>query len=397
MRRAAFVAALAASWLVLLLWAAGVDWRAPVFPDSERMFPGSRFRAAVGRAVVDGSVLRVESPDAENAALQVTALPAMEADRFPVVIYRFEDFPRTLELSLVFRTAERPDDVQTISLPWPGRGTMAYDMSAIEAWRGTIIELGFAQFPTAHLVPAAEGFAPFRLRRAELWSPSWRGAVAALVTDWFGAWPWSQRSVHALGREGAASGVRSPVLFVAIAATLACGWAMLLLGLRGRRGVMVLCVCGLVGWILLDLRWQSGLLQRLRETRVLYSGLDWSARQKRVADDALLAAAAQVKALLRDEPPHRRVLVYSDSGYANLRMIWHLQPLNVGAFGLAAAEREPIPEDTILVFLQTDVWRANPAVRRHVSESERMFPGDVIHSDGFERPDLLMFRVRHVY
>ena len=114
MRRAAFVVALATSWLMLLLWAAGVDWRAPPTPQAERSFPGSRFRGAFGRAEVAGQRLRVTAEGADHSALQVTQLPQLDARSFPILRYRFEDFPRTLELSLAFRTAENPDDVRTV-------------------------------------------------------------------------------------------------------------------------------------------------------------------------------------------------------------------------------------------------------------------------------------------
>ena len=51
MRRAGFVVALAVSGLLLLAWAAGVDWRSPPTPSAERTFPGSRFRAAPPRSL----------------------------------------------------------------------------------------------------------------------------------------------------------------------------------------------------------------------------------------------------------------------------------------------------------------------------------------------------------
>src|SRR5690606_31313606 len=151
--------------------------------EAERAYPGSRFRAAFGRAMPEGQRLRVLSEAEDHSSLQVTVLPQLDAQRFPVLRYRFEDFPRTLELSLTFRTAGKPGDVQTVSLPWPGSGTATFDLSAVEEWTGSIIELGFAEFSTGQLVPPEHGFAPFVLERAELWSPSWRGDLAALMTD----------------------------------------------------------------------------------------------------------------------------------------------------------------------------------------------------------------------
>ncbi len=395
MRRAAFVVALATSWLMLLLWAAGVDWRAPPTPQAERSFPGSRFRGAFGRAEVAGQRLRVTAEGADHSALQVTQLPQLDARSFPILRYRFEDFPRTLELSLAFRTAENPDDVRTVSLPWPGGGTMTFDLTSDPAWTGTIVELGFAQFATGQLVPPEQGFAPFVLDRAELWSPSWRGDLAALATDWFGAWPWSQRSVHALGREGTTGGAQSPVLVAALAVVLAAAWSLLLGGRRIRRALAVLLGGGLVAWFALDLRWQVGLMHRLLATRALYAGLDWPERARRVGDSAILEAAGSVRELLRDEPAQRRILVYADSGYSLLRMVWHLQPLNVAPFWQAAEFGRSLPEGTLVVFYATDAWHANAAVKRLLEQGERLAPPGRLFVDGYDSTDVVVYRFRH--
>lgn len=395
MKRAGFVVALAASWLLLLSWAAGIDLRSPWSPDAERAFPGSRFRAAFGRAEPEGQRLRVLAEAEDHSSLQTTVLPQLDASRFPILRYRFDGFPRTLELSLTFRTAENPEDVQTVSLSWPGSGTTTFDLSAIEAWKGSIIELGFAEFATGQLVPPEQGFAPFVLERAELWSPSWRGDLAALATDWFGAWPWSQRSVHALGREGGTAGAHSPVLAVALAAASAAACSMLLLGLRGRRALGVLLGAVLLAWFALDLRWQVGLVQRLLATRALYAGHDWPERARRVGDSDILRAAEALRAMLRDEPEQRRILVYADSGYSLLRMIWHLQPLNAAPFWHAAPFGRSLPEGTLIVFFASDAWHANPAIHRLLENSERLAAPGVIHADGYEAADVVVYRFRH--
>ena len=397
MRRAAFVVALAMSWLILLMWAAGVDWRAPPAPASERSFPGSRFHAVFGSAIPQQQRLRVETAAEDHSVLQSTVLPELRAADFPVLRYRFEDFPRTLELSLLFRTAENPADVQTVTLPWPGQGTSTFDLSRVDAWQGEIIELGFVEFATPQLVPPERGFAPFELVTVQLWSPSWRGDLAALATDWFGAWPWSQRSVHALGREGDAPRAHSPILFIAIAIAIAIGWAALLLGLRGRRLVVVALGCAMLGWFALDLRWQVGLLQRLLATRALYAGTEWPDRARIVGDSGLLAAADRIKALLRDEPPNTRILVQSDSGYSVLRLIWHLLPRNAGAFWHAKAFGAALPEGTLIVFQASDAWHSNPAMKKLLAHSQRLHEPGSLFADSFDDNDLVVFRYHYAH
>ncbi len=395
-RHVACAAVLLASWGLLALWAADARWSDPIAPRLQRQIDGSAFHEVFGSAVARDERLAVQAPSEDYSTLQSVSV-GIEAADFAILRYRFVDFPRTLELSLVFRTAAAPDDVQTISLPWPGSGDAAFDLSQVAAWHGTIVEIGFAEFATAQLVPPARGFAPFELDHAVLWSPSWRGDLAALATDWFGAWPWSQRSVHALGREGDAPHARSVIVFAAIAVALAIGWLTLISGLRSRRATIMVLACVTGAWTLLDLRWQVGLFERLAATRNLYAGLSWDQRKDIVGDDGTLRVANELKALLRDEPGSARILVQSSSGYSVLRLIWHLLPLNTAALW-SADPGAPIPEGCLIVFYDSDAWRRDPAMRRLLARSERIWPNDVVMRSGFERDDeAIVFRYRHAH
>jgi hypothetical protein len=387
--------ALLASWWLLLLWAADAQWNAPFSPLTRQDFNGSAFQEVFGQAIARDDRLAVQAASADYSTLQTVSVNVEAAD-FAILRYRFVDFPRTLELSLVFRTAAAPDDVQTVSLPWPGSGDAAFDLSQVPAWRGTIIEIGFAQFATAQLVPPARGFSPFELDHADLWSGSWRGDLAALATDWFGAWPWSQRSVHALGREGDGH-ARSAIVFAALAAAVSIGWLTLLFGLRARRAAVMVLACVAGAWVLLDLRWQVGLFERLAATRTLYAGLPWEQRKDIVGDDDTLRVANELKALLRDEPGSARILVQSSSGYSVLRLMWHLLPLNTAALW-SADPGAPLPEGCLIVFYDSDAWRRDAAMRRLLARSERVWPDDVLMKSGFEGDgEVIVFRYRHAH
>jgi len=399
MRRAAWrylvcAIALLASWWLLLLWAADAQWSAPFSPQARQDFNGSAFQEVFGHAEARDGQLAVQAASADYSTLQTLSVNVEAAD-FAILRYHFVDFPRTLELSLVFRTAVAPDDVQTISLPWPGAGTAAFDLSQVPAWHGTIIEIGFAEFATAQLVPPERGFAPFELGHVALWSKSWRGDVAALVTDWFGAWPWSQRSVHALGREGDAPHARSAIVFVALAAVASVGWSILLLGLRGRAATIAALACAAGAWILLDVRWQVGLGERLMATRALYADVPWEQRKALVGDSATLHAADEIKTLLREEPGWGRILVNSSSGYSLLRLMWHLQPLNTAALWRADTATH-LPDGCLIVFYATDAWYSDPSMRRLLAHSKRVWPQGVLMKSGFEGDDeVIVFRYRH--
>jgi hypothetical protein len=397
MRRIAFALALAVSWTIVLLWAARVDWGSPFAPAEQREFPGNDFNVVFGNGSADGDRLHVAATGESFTSLQSLAPSELDAENFPTLRYRFADFPRTLELSLIFRSADSPEDV-AISLPWPGDAMQTFDLSRIPEWRGRIVEIGFAEFPTAQLVPPAQGFKPFDLVEAGLESRSWRGDVAALATDWLGDWPWTQRSVHALGRDTDTPRARSLVLCVAIATGVALVWVAVLFRRRDREfaiGGAVVVVA--LAWLALDVAWQSGLWGRLKTTRAVYADLSWLQRERAIADVDIAHAAESARVMLRAEPPEARILVYADPqrGYELLRFIWHMLPRNVAVFAYALPFAAAIPDGCLIVFYETDVWHTDPKWRTFLARSRRVTASGSIHRDSFESSPVAVFRYRH--
>ncbi|MDR2012428.1 MAG: hypothetical protein LBQ20_05185 [Rhodanobacter sp.] len=373
-----------------------MDWRTPFFPEHSQRIDGDDFSPVFGSGNAgNGGYLRVVSAAKDNSALQSIKHVDMRAADLPILRYRFAAFPRTLELHLVFRTTEHPDDVQSISLPWPGSDVSTFDLSRVGEWKGHIIELGFAEFPTALNVPPGSGFKPFDIVAAELWSPSWCGRFAALTTEWFAVWPWSQRSMNALGRETDIQPVHSLVLVTLLAALIAIIGLAVLPGLRGARLHMAAIACVAIAWFALDLRWQSGLVHRLAIARGLYSGLAWSASMHLVGDADIDDAATRLRNALRDEPVQTRVLVEAGSRYRLSRMIWHLLPLNVGEFGFARPFSTVLPEGCVIAFLDNDTWETDPDVRALLANSQRIYVPGPSRPNAEDTGRLTVFRYHH--
>lgn len=353
-RLAVFVVAVAASWLLLVLWAAGAGWRTPPAPQMTRELAGREFQPVFGAAAAEDGRLRVTAAAEDHSALQSTALANVVGEELPILRYRFEDFPRTLELTLVFRTAEQPDDVQTIALPWPGTGESSFDLSRVEAWRGTIIELGFAEFATAQLISPERGFAPFTLISARLESDSWSGRVRTLLTGWSLHTPWQLISVSAIGpSEIGDSSPHAPrlPLVLALALGLAAVCARFVLGIPGRRLGRGLLVAAALAWVAADAAWLRSLAYKRSVDRDAWSDVPFAQRQNQVVDADLREAATHLKELLVNEPATTRILVDADSPHDVLRMIYLASPLNLGAYGelALAGGRTPLPVGTILV------------------------------------------------
>jgi hypothetical protein len=396
MRRApvvfvAFLVAVAASWCLLLLWAADVDWRAPWSPTVQRTFAGSEFHAVFGAGAAQRGQLHVRSAAEDFSSLQSTALTNVDATAVPILRYRFADFPRTLELSLVFRTAENPGDVQSISLPWPGDGVSTFDLSRVAAWRGGIVELGFAEFPTAQLVPPASGFRPFSLVRAQLESPSWRGRFATMLTSWLTHYPWQLISVSAVGPtevgDTSPHAPRLPLVF-ALALLPVGAFAWLILRLRGAalRRLMLAGTC--VAWFAGDLLWQRDLAWKRATDQDIWGALPFAERQDHVADADVRAWAEHLKTALQKEPRTTRVLINATSVHDVLRFIYFAAPLNIASFGnLAGVDVDHLPPGVIVVTYGDPV----PVPVKHVLRVGTT----VLHIDTLERgTQFAMYRIK---
>lgn len=394
-RLAAFVVATAASWLLLVLWAAGAGWSTPPAPQLTREFAGREFQPVFGTAAVEDERLQVTAAAEDYSALQSTALANVAGEELPILRYRFENFPRTLELTLVFRTAEQPDDVQTIALPWPGSGEASFDLSRIEAWRGTIVELGFAQFATAQLVAPERGFAPFTLVSVGLESDSWAGRIRALLTGWSLLTPWQLISVSAVGpSEVGDSSPHAPrlPLVLALALGLAAVWARLVLGWSGRRLGGGLLVAAALAWVVADAAWLRSLAYKRAVDRDVWGDVPLAQRQDHVVDAELRDAATHLKQMLVNAPPTTRILVDADSPHDVLRLTYLASPLNIGAYGelALAGGRVAVPAGTILV-RHGEGKRLRPVGNRLRVGKQSVRVGTMLETDG-----LAVYRVEGV-
>ncbi|MGH8173716.1 MAG: hypothetical protein ACREPX_11255 [Rhodanobacteraceae bacterium] len=390
-RVALLVFLLTVLWIVLIGWAA----RAPLstsFEPSQRVnHSGNEFHVVIGAGVEDGRRLGINAVGAEHMALQSLALDApIDAEAFPMLRYRWQDFPRTLELSFLFRRADDPDDVHTIALPPAASHPAYFDLGDVAEWHGRIVEIGFAEFPTAQLVPANVAFRPFALAEAELWSPSWRGSLGALGTDWAAYRPWALMSVSALGPDAPWPHKKTPVLVLAIGLFLSVLLGALVLA-RNRAWIgTMLCVALAAGWLALDLRWLGEFADRHVLTRDLYAGKPWRERATIEPDTAILASADRVRDLLMREPADAHVVVVASSVYDVLRLSYHLLPANVAPIGALAAQQNAteLPR-TLLVVYAAPEWTfdAHTQNLRHPTGAYR---AEVLFDEG----DLRIFNLR---
>lgn len=387
---------LVAGWACLLAWAAGVVWHEPLQPRHAQDLRPANFSLVHGQGRRERGALVVERAGDDDALQQSQRVHWLDTAGLPILRYRFADFPATLQLSLIWRTADAPDRLQTWSLPRPGRGDAAIDLSRVPGWHGRLMEVGFAEFPALNLTPPGTPFEPFEIQAAALESPSWRGRLQALAAEWLARPAWSQRSINASGREVAEPVRPTLVLVLALGVgwALACGLAVFP-GWR-RRPLVPAMVALALAWGILDLRWAMTLSSRLVATRAVHAGLAWPENSRQVSDRSLLEAAAAIGERLAVEPP-ARVLVTDPDSQAVLRLVWHLAPLDVAPLDLALIAQTPIPEGTLLVFHRTETWRTDPDVVRWLAASERLEKPGSLFAGGFEPMPFHIFRYRHAH
>lgn len=337
--------------VMLVVWAAAVQLDTPWASHTQLEWSGASFRSVVGQGRSSPAGLHVNSAAKDHSALQTLPLQGVDAARTPFLRYRFSDFPRTLELALVFRRADRPEDVEVASLPWPGSGSQTVDLRDLAAWQGSIVEFGFAQFPTAQLVPEERGFAPFTLQQAGLWSPSWRASLAALATQWLERRPWQLISASALGprsvTDTASYRPRLP-LVVALLGAL----AIVVLMLAGGRARALLLrgtvVAGMLGWLVVDAAWLRDLAFKKQTDADIWGQLPLAQRQEHVFASDVQAAAKQLREVLPDAAAESRILLYGGSTFEALSLAYRAAPLNIGLLS-QNHDNVPLPDNSVIV------------------------------------------------
>jgi len=385
-RRVACALAIAAIWIGLIGWAAGMRWNTPLWPRERLPLRANDFHVVMGAGVEDGEALRVGAIGDDGSALQVIPV-RFRAEDVPFLRYHFEDYPRTLELSFVFRRADIADDVEPVTIPWPGSDWRTVDLRANPAWHGDIVEVGFAEYPTAQLVPPSLAFRPFRFDRAELWSPSWRGGVAALYTSWFAYVPWALLSVSALAPDRGTLGTSSPLPFLVLALLLSLLAAAATLHWTRPRLLRRAAAAGFLLWAFLDLRWLHDFAGRHTLTETLYAGKSWEERQRLLPDQDIAAAAEQVRNWLAAQPPAPRILIDADSKYTFLRLVYLLLPQNVGLLSLAG--QTALPKDSLILLYASTTW-VYDAQRRDLTRAGIAYPAEPVFDSGGVR----LYRVR---
>lgn len=372
-------------WWLLLAWVLDAGFGTPWAPQANMSYAGNRLDRVLGTATVDARGMRVDDLGDYRQALQTWRLATpLEADDYRVLRYHVDGLPRTVELDLVVRNSENPGDVSLQRLPWPRHGTGNFDLATLPAWRGRILEIGFSEMDAVGQVPPQADAPAFTIVGATLESPSWRGALAVLASDWFAYRPWSLSAINTVRADDSVSVRRSPVLLLGLGVAGSLLLLVVVAGLRRRRLAIAAVASFALAWLALDLAWLAQWQQRDAVTRAAFAGQPWEVRAGMQPDPEVLQLAQRLRAVLERQPPGQRVLLWTPNKRDAIRIGWFLRPFNVAVLPeqpLATA----IPDGTLLVVAEgEDRWRYDPEYARLDHEGSSPYR-DVIFRHGLDR------------
>ena len=284
----------------------------------------------------------------EGLSEQGMAVATLSPTAFRAEDYRYMNWTITgavtgVQMEFLWRTAENRVFVRP--LVWVGNTSVPLRIADDENWRGQIVGLA--------LVVKGQLTAPVLLKSVSLQPASARGELTNMLERWLALDGWRGTSEHFLDE----SAIDQDVPFVlAIASLLLLALALyLILAIAKIMPLNIAVVWGMVllGWFMLDARWQSNLFRQLDLTRQQFAGKTWEGKHLAAEDGALFDFMRKVKAKL--PPATARILYFSDGAHSRGKGAYYLYPHNV----LVRNDLPPAPQiktgDYIALFAKKGV------------------------------------------
>lgn len=370
-RRLGYLAALLLGATLLLLAFArpgpGVPWQA----GGRLELAPAQFESPASEVALRETSVRAEGADAGGVTLLRQATPGLAAGAWRYLHYRIDAAPAAGKRMLVWNG----EAGQGMALLPSAAGTL--DLARHPGWKGTIAWLGVAAAPVDYLPAAAMESASLEIHALELQPPSWRGALAALWTDWRAATPWSGRSLNTGGFELAPRAAPSLTGFVAACAALAAALAFALFGrVAGRRALLPILLLALA----------LPALHQLAQLAARGATASAAARLAHDRPDTPLAAQPQLAAAalrlsrgLQDGGGAPRLLVHGANQFLGEYGVWLLRAHDVAMLWEPAMLPPPgTAGDWRVVLVGAGDWEFDPARGRlRIGQEERDAAADV--------------------
>ncbi|MGQ9659155.1 MAG: hypothetical protein ACUVQI_05930 [Thermochromatium sp.] len=312
--------------------------------------PASGLQLTAGEGAQGERGLRVERAASNGLILVQGAIRPFEARDYRGLGWRVDGLEARHELRVIWATAttiRRPFD--RLIAPDERRAGFV-SLSDDPNWSGRIVGIGLAVVgadPEAKpLLFESLTLHPHRPALAEIPPLAWG--------DWRRDLGWIGRSINFTDSAGGEVRIRPLIPVVVWCALAALIHLLLAPPWRGFRSGTPYGVILLVGWLALDARWQWLLLERLKQTRTLYAGLDAVERQRVGPDQGFYPFITVIRDRLGLKPV-RLFLVAPDPGsYGPNRARYHLLPHNVRLSSTLDVTSGVRPGDWVLLISPID-------------------------------------------
>lgn len=152
-----------------------------------------------------------------------------------------------------------------------------------------------------------------------------------LFVEWFAFPPWTQKSANHT-RASLEPLIVSPVLAVALWGALALLLALVLCRFAFRLPILILLTVAVLGWLLLDIRWQADLFSKSATTIRTFSGKSWQERRAADIDGRLHEFIVSLKGIVDERK--RRVFALGRDEFWRTRARYHGLPWSIRSTGL---------------------------------------------------------------
>lgn len=248
-------------------------------------------------------------------AIAALSMPAFRAEDFAIVHWTVTGMTPGVEVEFLWRTAG--NRVFMRRPVWTGDVATPMQMAEDRNWRGQIIGLA--------LVLKGNLAAPITIKGVSLLSA--RAALPIMIKRWFVLERWRGTSIHFMNEDAFEQDIAPvPAIAAIILLALALYWGLAKYKIAPLHVAVVWGVVFL-GWLALDVRWQTNLLRQLDLTRQQFAGKSWEGKHLAAEDGALFDFMRQVKAKL--PAASGRILYFSDDEFLRVRGSYHLYPGNV--------------------------------------------------------------------
>jgi hypothetical protein len=289
---------------------------------TKKIWQGNLFAVVQGQGFTTNRALLIGPTANEDNALATLPVEPLSARDYDELRWHIEMPDLPVQVRFVWVTDGTPQFQRWAELPPSRRGRLP--LSRVPGWEGTIVGIGLE----------VEGslLKPLTLHTLELRSvvPNAPEVLERVWREWSNFDRWRGVSINTLSN-GAGAGLFPPVLAVAAWIGLAALLWITLIPLTRRR-LWSLVPLLLVGWVLLDIKWQGELWYNWAFAHQQYSGKSVAERQRTAVDGDLYDAMAWIKQALPSQPAR---LLLIDSGendgnlYWQLRARYHLLPHNI--------------------------------------------------------------------